>query len=144
MVLTNIISQSKYIFPHIFLPHINLSRRGFNTISLSWSWVWRNKIKNNEIIIERNQHHILNIVQSTLLVYLFEGVPLLLVILLLNTQRFWQIWATLYSVVTWIIQNFQRELKGMAYRKVEPAVPSLAMLACTREQRAIVLPPCFL
>jgi len=32
----------------------------------------------------------------------------------------------------------------MACRKAEPAVPSLAMLAYAREQRAIVLPPCFL
>lgn len=38
------------------------------------------------------------------------------------------------SILTWIIQNFQRELMVMAYRKAEPAVPSLA----------IVLPLCFL
>lgn len=95
MVLTNIISQTQYIFPHIFLLHFNVS---FNTISLLW--LWKDQVKNNRSITERSQHHILSILRSPLLVCFFEGVLLSPVLLLLNTQKFWQIWATLYKYYT--------------------------------------------
>lgn len=118
MVLTNIMSQPQYIFPHIFLLHFNVS---FNTISLLW--LQKNLVKNNRSTTERSQHHILNILKSTLLVCFFEGVLLSPVLLLWNTQRFWQIWATLYKYyASFNNSEFPKATERNGIQKSEPAV----------------------
>lgn len=136
MVLTNIISQTQYIFPLILLLHFNVN---FSTIPLSWL------LK----IIEALQK------EASTIFWIFWKALCWCVSLkefysLLSfccwTLRGFDRYELHYTntILTLIIQNPQRKLNGMANRKVEPAVPSLAVLTYAREQRATVLSPRFL
>lgn len=128
MVWTNIISQNKYIFPHIFLPHFNLSREV--SISYLCHGYGKNKLKIMKGLLRKA-----NIVFWILCKAFCWCIYLKEFHFLLSfcswTHRDFDRYVLRYTItkLNWVIQNFQRQLERMAYRKVEPAVPFLAMLA---------------
>lgn len=132
MVWTNIISQNKYIFPHIFLPHFNLSR-GVSIQSLHHEY---GKIKLKIIkTLQKEANTVFWILCKALCWCIYLKEFHFLLYFCCWTHRDFDRYELHYanSILTWMIQNFQRELEGMAYRK--GCSPILSYTACAREQR---------